>query len=50
MERKQSGMSSSTKKIIVSTAVTALCNCLIGHLVEWCLFEMLGLNCPHGKS
>jgi hypothetical protein len=30
--------------------VTALANYLIDHLVQWCLFEVLGLGCPRRRS
>lgn len=43
-------MSKASQKIILSAAVSALANCLIGHLVDWCLFEELGLPCPRPRS
>lgn len=43
-------MSKASQKIIISAAASALANCLIGHLVGWCLFEELGLPCPRSKN
>jgi hypothetical protein len=35
------------KKIIVSAAIGAVANCLVGHIVDWCIFRALGMRCPH---
>jgi hypothetical protein len=39
-----------SQKIIIAAGVSALVNCLVGHLVDWCLFEVLGLPCPGGRN
>jgi hypothetical protein len=37
---------SPAKKTIAGVFAAALANCLMDHLVQWCLFEVLGLDCP----
>lgn len=37
---------SPTTKTIAGLFVTALANRLINHLIQWCLFEVLGLDRP----
>jgi hypothetical protein len=34
------------KKIIITAFASALANCLVGHVTDWCLFQALGLRCP----
>ena len=34
------------KKIIVGAVASAMINCLIDHVVDWCIFRALGMRCP----
>jgi len=43
-------MSKASQKMIISAGLSALANCLAGHVVDWCLFETLGLPCPRGRN
>jgi hypothetical protein len=38
------------KKIILATATSAILNCLVGHLISWCMFEAMGMDCPCRRS
>jgi hypothetical protein len=33
-------------KKIITTVAGAVANCVAGHIIDWCLFRVLGLRCP----
>jgi hypothetical protein len=37
-------------KALAGAFVTALANCLMGHILQACLFEALGARCPRRRS
>jgi hypothetical protein len=43
-------VSSAAKKAFAGMLVTALANCLLDHLVQVCVFEALGIDCPRRRS